>query len=324
MLMKKSLLAVSIAAATGLGVSQNALADSYAYAYNNIFELVITASGGIQPLSSVFDLSNRASLTGFAGQTNAEQFTSGTAPFDINDSNIGIADSNSPAKNGNIGTNYARGDASILTSELEPGAPPAVTGDPTDTWAVAESYLVSKASGSAAGTTGSTSTFEFFVADPGTTISFTFEAVMELIACVDQGGSTCAITPGIFATNARAVSAVSFVITDADGNTVFDWAPGTAPTIGNGGASLNPWSLNTNVGRDQTNKGVATENLNTAGADYFFAQTVALGTGLHTLTLADTKNVTTNLNVAAPEPETLALMGIGLLGMFAAARRKQA
>lgn len=322
--MKKSLLAVAIAAATGLGVSQNAQADAYAYAYNNLFNLVITSSTGIIPASSVFKLDNSASLTGFATEGNTGSFSAGTAPFNILDANLNIASTNSPAANGNLGPNYARSDASIVTSELNPGQPPTVSGNKTNVWAVAESYLDTAGNGAGSGTVGSTSTFQFVVTTPGTSLSFAFDAILDLRTCVD-GPAMCDVSPAAFPTNAQASSGVSFTISQTGAGNVFAWAPGSAPTIGNGiTASVNPFALTTTISRDQNNPGIATVSQTTVGGSQFFAQTALFQPGTYTLSLSDNKNVTTELTVEASEPETLALLGIGLLGMFAAARRKQA
>jgi hypothetical protein len=322
MIMKKTILAVSLAAATGLGVSQNAQADAYAYAYNNIFNLAIVSSTGIIPSSAVFKLTDAATVSGIGSDNNGPvSISSGSAPFNIPDANVGIGSTNSPAANGNIGSNYARGDASIVTSELNPGQPPSVTGTRTSVWAVGESYLNSNANGGGSGTVGSTSTFQF-IFGTGTSLTFNFDAFLNLIACVD-GPPTCAISNAAFPSNAQASSGVSFVITDTNGAKVFDWAPGTDPTIGNGAtASVNPFSLTTNVSRDQNNTGVASISNTTAGGPQFFAQTAIFSPGTYTLSLSDDKRVTTELTNRIPEPDTMALMGLGLLGAFFVNRRK--
>lgn len=317
--MKKSLLAASIAAATTLGISQNAQADAYAYAYNNIFNLQIVAAPFLIPSSTVFKLSDSAGLNGFPNDSNGPtSFSSGTAPFNIPDANLGIASTNNPAQNGNIGNNYSRGDASIVASELNPGRPPTVSGNLTNTWAVAESYLNHTGNGGGLANVGSTSTFVFV---RPTSLSFSFDSYLHLVACVDDG-ATCANSNSQFPTNAQASSAVSFVLTDSLGNKVFDWAVGSGPTVG-GLASTNPFQLNTTISRDQSNTGVSEISLNTttlAVPTQFSATTIAFGPGTYTLSLNDNKNVATELVV--PEPETLALMGIGLLGGLLVNRRK--
>ena len=310
--MKKTLLAISLAAATGLGVSQNALADVYAYAYNNIYNLKISSSTGIMPESAVFKLTDAASLAGVGSDSHGPvSFTSGAAPFNIPEAVVGIVATNSPAAKGDIGSNYARGDASIFTSELNPGKPPTATGDLTDVWAVGESYLNSNGNGGGSGSVASTSTFEFF---GPTYLDFAFDASLNLIACVADP-LQC---PGAvdFPSNAQAASGVSFVITDASGATVFDWAPGTAPTIGDGlVASVNPFVLTTNRSRDESNTGVSSvfEDTTISGTQ-FSAQTKAFAAGKYTLSLSDDKRVTTETTTpTVPEPGTLALLGMGLL-----------
>jgi hypothetical protein len=321
--MKKSLLAASIAAATALGISQNAQADAYAYAYNNIFNLKIVSNTGLIPASSVFKLSNSAGLDGSNVGTGPISFSAGTAPFNIPDAVKGSPSTpaNNPGQNGNIGNNYAKGDASIVTSELNPGSPPTVSGNLTDTWAVAESYLSKVGNGGGLGNVGSTSTFVFVnpLTAGGTSLTFNFDALLHLVACVDDG-TVCTDSQSVFPTNAQASSAVSFVLTDSLGNKVFDWAIGSGPSVG-GAASTNPFQMNTTISRDQSNKGLSDVLRDTTViGTQFSATTIAFAPGTYTLSLNDNKNVATELTV--PEPETLALMGIGLLGGLLVNRRK--
>lgn len=333
--MKKSLLAVSIAAATGLGVSQNATADVYAYAFNEVLNLTIACSTNCIPTSTTFSLSDSANLSPGGTDANGQNFTSGVAPFNIPDANVGIAGSTSFGQNGNIGNNYVRADATIITSELNPGGPPngpQPSGNTTRVQAVAESYLNTDAGGQATGSTGSVSSFTF-IAPAGTTLSFEFDAILNLIACVEAGGTgvpplppaTCGNSGAVFASDAQAQSTVTLVITDSFGVKVFDWSPGSGSGTGIA-ASVNPFNLNTQTSRNQSVPGFAQVTGDTTGAlPAFSASSVALDAGTYTLALTDTKKVVTNLTNAAavPEPGTLALMGMGLLGAFLNGRRRQ-
>lgn len=325
-----NLAASSVALASfGLMLSGNVQADVYAYASHTLSNFTVTTSPGVLPDRSTFNLDGLATLGGTTINTGGP-INSGSAPFDIPQAYQGAAADN-PGENvfaqnpNNIpSANYSRADAQITTSELDPGNPPTGTGQPTQILSVAESYLSTPDIGRGDAQNSSDTTLTFAVGGGGTTtFSFSFDSDPELIACANEGGATCAVSDLGFPSEARAEISFTINITNSAGTTVFSWAAGSAPTVGDAGGSVNPFQLTNTIGRDETNIGLATYDPFTgAQPNTFSAASVALPDDVYTLIIANDVDINTELT-AIPEAPLLGLIGIGFAGMGFRKHRKE-
>jgi hypothetical protein len=341
---KKSLIASAMALGMGLGMAGNAnAAYVYAAAYNNLSSFFI-GPAGLNLLSATFNINTSADLSSIAGvDGHGGSISSGSAPFNVTQaiqqdgfaSGSGSIPENTftPVAPGTTATSYARGDAQLPVTTLNPGSPPSVNlpFGGTTSLNIAESYLNTNRSGTADAGNGSTTTFNLtLLGDSALSFSFNADPYLQAI-----------VTPGtIFSSKAIAEDTVNISITrtfagNPGGNqTVFSWAPGTAPTVGDGGGSVNPFSLNENRSLDQNTPGVAEYDPTGDGiggaTGSFSASTVLLNrlapggqTYVYTIQLRQNEHVDTELTV--PEPDSIALLGIGFTSLvFMSKRRRKA
>ena len=312
------------AALAMLCAAGSAQAGAYGYSYNNIFGLQIAATtGSITALNSTTISRATATLNGVS------VINGGPGLLDSPRAAVGAVTKgeNDFTQQGPSG-NYSRGDAQIVSTQF-PSFPPGSTS--TQAVNVAEAHLDGPAgTADASGRNGSTTGFSvnFVVGSPTATLSFDFlsSPFMQVFLQSNVGQLS----------TATANLVVTFTITDATGATVFNWTPDGV--IGSGifggtenadGANLNT-SLATNFltrgnlfTYDPSGCGTPTgTGTGTACGGNFSAVTGALATGNYTLTLNMVESV--DLVKQAPEPGTLALLGLGLAGLGYASRRKVA
>ncbi|WP_308925521.1 EDSAP-1 family PEP-CTERM protein [Janthinobacterium sp. J1-1] len=299
-----------------------AQAGAYGYSYNNIFGLQLTPlTGSVTALNSVTISRSTATLNGVnviqggVGFLDAPQATVGAVTKGQNDF----------TQQGPTGT-YSRGDAQIVSTQF----PPFPAGS-TSTQAVnvAEAHLDTAGTADASGRNGSTTgiSVDFVVGSPTATLSFDFLAApfMQVFLQPNVG----------LQSSATANLVVTFSITDAAGNIVFNWTPDGLLGSGIFGGTEAADSANLNTGLatnfltsgnlltfDPTGCGTPTgTGVGTACGGSFSAVTNTLVAGNYTLVLNQVESVDL-VKQAVPEPGTLALLGLGLAGLCYANRRK--
>ncbi len=325
------LLPLAAATLVGLGLSSQAQAGAYARSVNDIFNLTLPSNPALGlPNLITFSATSTsgATLNGVsappgsstvAGPTAYVQSTIGTAPRPVG----------SFAPIGAAGT-YASGAAQIPSTELI-GSPPIPNNPTTRAANIAESNLATTATGDARGQNSSLTGINTQINVPfATQLTFQFEADPELFVSL--------LADSIPPSSALAALTVGFTVTNnSTGATVFDWAPrglldpitgAMADCVGcvvNGGQpagvgpNANPFTLNTS--RTVTTAGTSADYRLGAPAGQFRATSVSIDPGTYTISLVMNESVTTQQLV--PEPASLGLLGIGLLGMSLLRRRHQ-
>jgi hypothetical protein len=303
--MKKTYIALALASL--LGASSVARADAFARSYNEVTNLVITASAGTNIGGSVNNSSATACLPngtclsqGGAGATDSPAAQIGLPGYS----------NNSYTSNQGAGFSYAVADASIDSEQLL-GAPF------TRARSFAEGNLLGAGTASAnAGNSSATllsTTVE--VGGAGATLNFRFDANPFIRAHLSNNAGA--------ASQAEGSMSLNFNIIDNTGRVVFNWAPdGITGGITGGSESADAFTLNTSLTALSGNPGPLIYNPTgcapgSIGSGCFNATTDFLGAGIYTLNLSMRENINLqSVAAAVPEPGMYAmlLVGLGLIG----------
>ncbi|SCX39332.1 EDSAP-1 family PEP-CTERM protein [Nitrosospira sp. Nsp1] len=304
--------------AGGLVLSDQAQAGAYAFSYNHIRDGFINVTGGTAVLT------NSSSSTSTTGTplpvTRAGDLVIGSAPNALPatqggpvrlDETVGgtpLITDNGYTPFGRIGTSYSWADGNTRSEQDDAGGRIEVVN-------AAEGNIHDAPGSATSGAENSSNSILTMTADlpTGGTLQFTFEANPYLEAFIHEAGSLAAANLDNNIT----------IRNDATGAVVFSWAPDGSPGgITGGTENIDSQSLNNSI-NDLIADGSAAIYSPGAAFTRFDAITNPLGAGAYTISLFTQESQVVDKKV--PEPATLALVGLGMLGMsFFARRRKQA
>lgn len=309
---RKTAINTAVSALSGVlltvGAASNAYADAYTFSYGlvNLSIYNVTANR----IADVSDFTNltasntsaaNADVLSIAGVANNSSLTSA----DVAPTYQGAVFVNNDSTQYTTGLHFARSDTSAT------GAAITGTGNPIPASVGVWSEILLNNNDMAASSANANNNTGFtFSLDTGSTFRFDLTA-----STFTQSFLTAdaIVPPSIVGTNH------TWELTLLQGNTtICNWSPDGQTGGITGCTELND-SIDLTFGSTVSTPGANTGLISNSGS----AQAViSLGPGSYTFRLTQTTSANATLQHAVPEPETLFLLGIGLLGMFTAGDRK--
>ena len=299
MLSNRSKLATAIVLAiVGAGASQNAAAFAFGLGASEIDNFAITTTGSVS--ISTGNVRGLATAAKGGGATAADSCAVGFGSACDLFAKLGDSTyaNDTFLVNKNDGTNWA------LTDGLVPDATKSTLFSSTKAsqstpWLSNGSYALAQ-------------TFTVNVGSSGT-LQFDFDAFTELEAELNGGSTNGSQAQGSFG--------FQITLTRSGGGRVFEWSPdGLAGNITGGTESLDPFTLNDTLALLDMDDSQSRSN----GAGSFSAVTDSLAAGTYFLSVFQSTESNSQWVSAVPEPASLSLIGLGLLGAGALRARRQA
>lgn len=321
--MKTSLLAAAAIGALSLGYSTDANASAYALTTDTVSQLLFTAVGSGGEIG--FDSFNfSATTTAFLNSgENDFGFDIGNAPFsldrdapvvntvDPDAANAGTATNanNDFTANGQNNASYARGDHHLTDTRVNTNGFDETDGidediEGGDFQTIVETFVVNNG-GAGNASNSQTWSLDFEVPTGETaaiTISFNLDLNQLTELAGDDSGNATSNFNLTFSVGGTTINFASLISADADDTSESADETAVAGSVESGAATI---------------------AISDAGGVRHFVVTFSVGEGDHSLLINYGAAASALSVVAAPEPATLGLLGAGLLGLGAIARRRK-